>query len=189
MSEIRPRTSRILTAADISLPELILTSKKREENQNQDFVTESDVDLVVKSSELVPPTEHILADSDIENSEPNKERDNIYKPETDSDSGASKDHTNHNLTRKETRKPTVTDIRDLQYGKEGIMYKIRHTEEWQPLPFIRVPRDMPIWKYNEHPMMYSTRIPIKAEKYQHLMALKTSIEKYYHPFYDALTHL
>ncbi|CAH1106948.1 unnamed protein product [Psylliodes chrysocephalus] len=49
---------------------------------DQDFVTESEVDLVVKSSGLMPPTEHIIADSDTENSEPNKKRDDDYKRET-----------------------------------------------------------------------------------------------------------
>ncbi|CAH1106135.1 unnamed protein product [Psylliodes chrysocephalus] len=162
---------------------------------DQGFVTESEVDLVVKSSGLVPPTEHILADSDIENSEPNKERDDDYKP------GASEDHTNHNLV--SNAEGTLEEIsvrkrKKRQHVNPDGWKKIKNKLnkqcgktyfEWQPLPFIRVPRDMPIWKYNELPMMYLAPIPIKAEKYQHLMALKTSIGKDYHPFYDALKHL
>nr|CAH7748643.1 unnamed protein product [Callosobruchus chinensis] len=84
--------------------------------------------------------------------------------------------------------PAVTDIRGLRYNDDGsIMFKLRHSEEWSPLP-CRFNKKA-IIAYDELPQLYKTPIPIKKEKYQHLIAIKMSLKKDYHGFYDSLMHL
>ncbi|CAG9770205.1 unnamed protein product [Ceutorhynchus assimilis] len=83
----------------------------------------------------------------------------------------------------------VTDIRGLRYSPDGsIMFKIRHPEEWKPLP-CRLNKNKTVLSYDALPQLYDAPIPIKKEKFQHLMDLKLSLKKDYHAFYDSLSHL
>lgn len=91
---------------------------------------------------------------------------------------------------RKTGDPTVTDIRALQYNPDGtILFKTRHVEEWKSLPHRYKKQTHQILTYDELPRLYSNPIPIKAEKYQHLMSLKSTLQRDYHDFYDSLPHM
>lgn len=84
--------------------------------------------------------------------------------------------------------PTVTDIRALKYNPTGtIQYKLRFGDEWKDLP-IRLNKVTAI-PLTELPVLYKQRIPIKNEKFNHLQALKNTLEKDYHAFYDDIPHI
>lgn len=83
--------------------------------------------------------------------------------------------------------PAVTDLRALKYNPDGtILYKLRYPETYRSLP-IRV-HTSSVVPFDIIPQLYSARIPIKKEKYQHLQELKKTMEKDYHNFYDILPH-
>lgn len=81
--------------------------------------------------------------------------------------------------------PAVTNLRALKYNTDGsILYKLRHPETYRSLP-TRV-QTFNVTPFENIPRLYSARIPIKKEKYQHLQELKNTMEKDYHNFYDNL---
>lgn len=83
--------------------------------------------------------------------------------------------------------PVVADFKALKYTKEGIFYKLRHTEEeWNQLP-IRVKQQSNV-NFDNIPQLYQERLKIKREKYEHLQQLKQSIEVDYHSYFDNLPH-
>lgn len=83
---------------------------------------------------------------------------------------------------------TVNEIRALKYNPNcSIDFKLRHTEDWQPLP-CRFNKKTVACPFRELPSLYSEAIAIKKEKFEHLMSLKHSLEKDYHEFYNKLKH-
>nr|CAH7744796.1 unnamed protein product [Callosobruchus chinensis] len=85
--------------------------------------------------------------------------------------------------------PVVMDIKALKYDNGSIKYKLRHPEEqWIDLPR-RITKpiayDITISNLSR---LHESRLKIKKEKYQHLMALLAGIEKEYHEFYINLPH-
>lgn len=73
-------------------------------------------------------------------------------------------------------------------SKEGIFFKLRHTEDWQALPIrLNTNNVVPI-NSSELPQLHKNRLKIKAEKCHHLQLLKMSMERDYHGFYDKLHH-
>ena len=82
----------------------------------------------------------------------------------------------------------VTDIRALQYKPDGtINYKLRFTEDWQPLPQRRNIQIQPI-EIDRLPNLYSSRLKITAKKFSDLQDLKSSVPDDYHYFYDHIPH-
>lgn len=80
--------------------------------------------------------------------------------------------------------PTVQDIRALRYNPGGsIDYKLRHPDEWKILP-VRMNTSV----NTEVSKLYSERLKIKKQKYDHLQEIKTSLDKDYQSYYDALPH-
>lgn len=71
---------------------------------------------------------------------------------------------------------TVTDLRALCYHPNGTLeFKLRHTQECQPLP-IRSNKKVPLGiPFNEIPQLYQKKLKIKKEKFQHLQVLKTTM--------------
>ncbi|CAB3256002.1 unnamed protein product [Arctia plantaginis] len=84
--------------------------------------------------------------------------------------------------------PTVTNLRALKYTPDGkIVYKLRHSAtHWQELP-TRI-KNITFIPWDTIPQLYPARLKIKKEKYQDLQALKHTMEKDYHNFYDNLPH-
>lgn len=84
--------------------------------------------------------------------------------------------------------PTVSDLKALKYFKDGIFFKLRHTEDWQTLPVrLNMSNVVPISSI-ALPQLHKNRLKIKKEKFQHLQQLKLSMERDYHDFYDKLPH-
>lgn len=84
--------------------------------------------------------------------------------------------------------PMVNDLRALKYSRNGVFYKLRHPEDWQPLPIRLNLNNIRAVNVNELPQLHKNRLKIKAEKYQHLQQLKLSTERDYHDFFDKLPH-
>nr|CAH7752722.1 unnamed protein product [Callosobruchus chinensis] len=83
--------------------------------------------------------------------------------------------------------PTVQNIRALKYNSDGsIEYKIRHSDEFQTLP-VRFKKCSAI-PMESLPNLYHGKLKIKREKFEHLQALKSTMETDYHSFYDSLEH-
>lgn len=81
---------------------------------------------------------------------------------------------------------TVNEIRALKYNPScSIDFKLRHTEDWQPLPS-RLNKTTNMCPFKELPSLYSEAIAIKKDKFEHLMALKNALEPDYHEFYNKL---
>lgn len=82
--------------------------------------------------------------------------------------------------------PTVNNLRALKYNSDGkIEFKIKHSDEYQPMPTrLKSTTSAAVTIAS----LYKEPLKIKKEKFEHLMFLKTSIEKDYHAFYDNLRH-
>ena len=81
--------------------------------------------------------------------------------------------------------PTVTDIRQIKYTKEGeIKLKLNHSDtEWLALEHrYQVPTELP-------ETLYKQSIKIVKNKFQHLQELKKTIHSDYHSYYDQLPHV
>lgn len=84
--------------------------------------------------------------------------------------------------------PTVNDLKALKYSRDGIFYKLRHPEDWQPLP-VRVNfNDLKAIKPKDLPQLHKNRLRIKSDKFQHLQQLKSSLKPDYHDFFNKLPH-
>lgn len=84
---------------------------------------------------------------------------------------------------RKTGDPTVCDICALLFKKNAVMYKLRHTEEWKPLPQQRnqeVQADLKA--------LYTMPLTIDRNKYNSLQSLKQFMHTDYHHFYDNLYH-
>ena len=78
--------------------------------------------------------------------------------------------------------PTVHDIRALQYYPDGtISYKLRFTDDWQPLP-----RKNRIGAPGNPVPLHADRLPINQSKFKHLQDLKKFLPQDYHSYYDNL---
>ncbi|KAF6216788.1 hypothetical protein GE061_001138 [Apolygus lucorum] len=88
---------------------------------------------------------------------------------------------------KKSGDPTVMDIRQLKYTKDGlIFYTLDYSEDWIILPQRRKS------SHNDSDVvapLYSRPRPISKSKYDHLQELKAVIEKDHHAFYDSLTYV
>ena len=83
--------------------------------------------------------------------------------------------------------PHVTDLVALKYLPDGnIEYKLDFEKDWANLEQ-RVQRN--IERESDAPSLYTKRLPISAQKYQHLQQLKSVIPQDYHNFFDNLPHL
>ncbi|WAR08886.1 LOW QUALITY PROTEIN: hypothetical protein MAR_018844 [Mya arenaria] len=84
---------------------------------------------------------------------------------------------------------TVTDIRVLKYNTDGsIAYKLNHSDEFSD---ITKPRSSRVASPSISDMvenLYSHRLSIRKQKYEHLQQLKSVIPRDYHSFYDTLLH-
>nr|CAH7738743.1 unnamed protein product [Callosobruchus chinensis]CAH7745920.1 unnamed protein product [Callosobruchus chinensis] len=76
--------------------------------------------------------------------------------------------------------PCVTDLRALKYSTDGVSYKLNFDHDWTALPK-RIN-----WTVGAVKPLYDAPIPLKGDKYDHLQALKSVIDKDYHGFYDSL---
>ena len=86
--------------------------------------------------------------------------------------------------------PVVYDLRQIKYTKEGDMfYKLSYleTEEWKVLPQRRRSPQPPTPLENI-PNLYSSRLPIVRDKFNHLQFLKTVLPHDTHSFYDSIPH-
>lgn len=84
---------------------------------------------------------------------------------------------------RKTGDPTVCDIRALLFKNNAVMYKLRHTEEWKPLPQQRnqeVQADLKA--------LYTMPLTIDTNKFNSLQSLKQFMHRDYHHFYDNLYH-
>ena len=83
--------------------------------------------------------------------------------------------------------PVVTDIRVLKYTEDGsLQYKLNFADQYQDLPRrCKVGHPSADDKIDR---LYSSQVPIKKAKFQHLQELKSVIPRDYHPFYDSLPH-
>ena len=79
--------------------------------------------------------------------------------------------------------PKVDHIRALKYTTHGeICYKLRHTEDWSPLP------QRYTVEHKKTEELYKTKRILSLEKFTHLQELKESINRGYHSYYDNLPH-
>nr|CAH7719284.1 unnamed protein product [Callosobruchus chinensis] len=85
--------------------------------------------------------------------------------------------------------PVVMDIKALKYDNGSIKYKLRHPEEqWIDLPRLIIKPIAYDITISNLTRLHESRLIIKKEKYQHLMALLAGIEREYHDFYINLPH-
>lgn len=82
--------------------------------------------------------------------------------------------------------PNVTDIRCLKYNLDGIFFKLKYDDDWEPLP--RRFNKSYDGKSRLLQSLYSQTRKIKREKFNHLQQLKSFIPSDYHSFYDNLNH-
>lgn len=69
-----------------------------------------------------------------------------------------------------------------------MLYKLRHSDlEWMELP-TRINSKAKSISFESMDPLYSERLKIKREKYQHLQQLKSSLPPDYHSFYDDIPH-
>ncbi|KAF2880519.1 hypothetical protein ILUMI_25656 [Ignelater luminosus] len=84
---------------------------------------------------------------------------------------------------KKSGNATVNEIKGLLYKRGEILFKLHHSEEWIPLPQRRT-------RFNnvESAQLYNQARKIEKAKYESLQALKQSMHKDHHLFYDSLAH-
>ncbi|WAR25418.1 hypothetical protein MAR_011122 [Mya arenaria] len=83
----------------------------------------------------------------------------------------------------------VTDIRVLKYNTDGsIAYKLNHSDEFGDIPKPRSSRVANPSISDRVENLYSHRLSIRKQKYEHLQQLKSVIPRDYHSFYDTLLH-
>uniref|UniRef100_A0A6P7G4L6 Uncharacterized protein LOC114335877 n=1 Tax=Diabrotica virgifera virgifera TaxID=50390 RepID=A0A6P7G4L6_DIAVI len=81
----------------------------------------------------------------------------------------------------------VTDIRAIKYSPQGIHYKLRFGENWIELP-CRINKKVIPKNFADLPRLYTNRISLKQDKFEHLQYLKNTLDSDYHSFYDNLPH-
>lgn len=80
--------------------------------------------------------------------------------------------------------PTVSDIRSLMYNSKGeILYKLNYSDEWNH--YIKRPNLLEKFNITNN---YSERLKIKADKYNHLQALKKEMDSAFWYYYDNFPH-
>uniref|UniRef100_A0A1Y1JYK3 Uncharacterized protein n=1 Tax=Photinus pyralis TaxID=7054 RepID=A0A1Y1JYK3_PHOPY len=80
--------------------------------------------------------------------------------------------------------PTVQDLRAIKYKPTcEIEYKLRHSHEWKLLP-VRINKNPKI----DILALYSERLKIKSDKFEHLQALKEYVMADYRDFYDNIPY-
>lgn len=89
---------------------------------------------------------------------------------------------------RDTGDSKVTDIRALKYTPDGeIFYKLRFPNAWNILPQRKNVHVVPV-KWSNLDQLYNEKRPISKRKYEDLQALKATLPRDYHQFYDELRH-